>query len=80
MNLALTIQDTIKIAGVGRSKLYEEISNGRLRAVKCGRRTLIMADDLRGYLDNLPAVQPKKLQDPASDAEMPGSSGHGEVP
>lgn len=62
MNLALTIPEAIKVAGVGRSTLYAEISQGRLRAVKSGRRTLILTEDLRRWLENLPAVRPTKAE------------------
>ena len=37
-----------------RSKAYSEIAAGRLRAVKLGRRTLILTDDLWRYLASLP--------------------------
>ena len=36
-------------SGMGRSKAYEEISAGRLRAVKCGR--LLLIDIERGLAD-----------------------------
>lgn len=47
-------------AGHGsKSFLYEEISAGRLRAIKRGRRTIILADDLESWLRSFPAIKPK---------------------
>lgn len=42
--------------GVSRSKIYEEIQAGRLRAVKCGSRTLIPYAAGKAWLDALPAL------------------------
>ena len=42
---------------VSRSKLYDEISTGRLRAVKIGRRTVILASDAAEWLAALPAAK-----------------------
>jgi len=33
---------------VGRTKAYQEINEGRLRAVKCGKLTLISETDFNG--------------------------------
>ena len=38
---------------VGRSKIYEEISAGRLKASKVGRRTIITVDNAEAWLKNL---------------------------
>ncbi|HEV2557220.1 MAG TPA: helix-turn-helix domain-containing protein [Microvirga sp.] len=54
--LTYSIIEATKATGVGRSCLYEEIGKGRLRAVKRGRRTLILAEDLRAWLASLPAA------------------------
>ena len=44
-------------AAVGRSKIYEEMGTGRLRAVKVGKRTLITVPEALRWRDNLePAV------------------------
>jgi hypothetical protein len=40
-----------------RSYLYLEIGEGRLRAVKRGRRTIVLVDDLNEWLDKLPEAE-----------------------
>jgi len=56
--LAYSIAEACSVARAGRTALYEAIRSGALRAVKRGRRTLVLADDLRRYLESLPAVEP----------------------
>ena len=56
--LAHSIPEAAKIAGVGRSFLYEEIRAGRLIARKAKGRTLILHQDLVDYLSHLPARAP----------------------
>jgi len=56
--LALTIAEASKLAGPKRDKAYREIKAGRLRAVKRGRNTLILMEDLKSYLASLPAIRP----------------------
>lgn len=55
--LSYSIDEAAKKSGSGRTVLYEEIRAGRLRAVKRGRRTLILADDLRSWLNSLPTFK-----------------------
>ena len=53
--LAHSIDGACKRANCGRSYLYGEISAGRLRAKKMGRRTIILDGDLRDWLTQLPS-------------------------
>jgi excisionase family DNA binding protein len=55
----LSIAEACVFAGLGRTKIYEAIADGSLIARKCGKRTLILRDDLRSYLTNLPEAAPK---------------------
>jgi len=57
--LAYSIAEACSVARAGRTALYEAIRSGELRAVKRGRRTIVLVDDLRRYLEALPAVEPK---------------------
>ena len=47
---------SIKDLPFGRTKAYAEIEAGRLRAVKLGTRTLVLADELKEYLASLPVA------------------------
>ena len=42
--------------GISRSKAYEEIAAGRLRAVKCGSKTLVPYESGLAWLNGLPAL------------------------
>lgn len=68
--LAYSIPEACAAASIGRSALYEEIKSGRLRAVKSGRRTLITADSLRSWVENLPEISaaPRKPDQNERDA------------
>jgi excisionase family DNA binding protein len=52
--LAYPINDFADAVGIGRSKIYEEIRDGRLQAKKLGSRTLITAEAASEYLSRLP--------------------------
>jgi hypothetical protein len=43
--------------GISRSKAYEEIAAGRLKAKKCGTRTLVTFASGAAWLDSLPAME-----------------------
>ncbi len=54
--IAYTIEDASKLAGIGRTRLYELIGNKTLDARKSGSRTLIVAASLHHYIANLPSA------------------------
>ena len=62
---AMTVPDFCRRYRIGRTKTYEEINAGRLKARKAGRRTIIAEDDAEEWLSNLPALH-EELDDAAS--------------
>ena len=52
-----SIKEVGALIGVGRTTIYEMIKDGELRAVKSGRRTIILARDLDSWVENLKPVQ-----------------------
>ncbi len=47
---AYTIGELTSVLPCGRSRIYEEIKAGRLRAIKVGGRSVVMAMDAAAYL------------------------------
>jgi excisionase family DNA binding protein len=58
-SLAYSIAEACSRSGIGRTAIYDMINDGQLTARKRGRRTLILADDLRRCLELLPPVKAK---------------------
>lgn len=50
----LSISEACRMAGVGQTRLYGAIADGRLKARKFGKRTLILRVDLLAFLAALP--------------------------
>jgi excisionase family DNA binding protein len=55
-SLAYSIAEACTRSGIGRTAIYDMINAGQLTARKRGRRTLILADDLRRCLELLPPI------------------------
>jgi len=47
----MTVQDFIRWARIGRTRVYEEINSGALQIFKIGRRTYISTVDAQAWLD-----------------------------
>lgn len=52
--LALTIPNAVAASGFSRTELYRQLAAGNIRAVKAGKRTLVLADSLKKHLASLP--------------------------
>jgi hypothetical protein len=54
--LSVTIPDAVEMTGIGRSSLYALFKEKKLTPRKSGKRTLILVEDLKRYIENLPAA------------------------
>jgi excisionase family DNA binding protein len=54
---AMSIAEFCERYGTGRTTAYQEIKLGRLRARKCGKRTIIIHDDAEDWLRCLPVIE-----------------------
>jgi excisionase family DNA binding protein len=54
--ISCSVNEAAKAAGIGLTKLREEIRANRLIARKLGKRTLINLEDLNTWAANLPRV------------------------
>jgi len=60
---AMSIAEFCGRYGPGRTTTYQEIKLGRLRAHKCGKRTIITEDDAEIWLRSLPVVPSDKPEE-----------------
>ena len=49
--ILISIPDACKALGIGRSKVYELISEGRLETVTIGRRRLVRVESIRALAE-----------------------------
>jgi excisionase family DNA binding protein len=54
--ISYSVHEAAKAAGIGLTKLRQEIRENRLVARKLGKRTLINVEDLNTWAANLPRV------------------------
>lgn len=47
------------IAGIGLKGLYKAMNSGQLPSRKYGKRRIILADDLKSFLEEMPLVAPR---------------------
>jgi len=54
--IALKISEVCAASRIGRTRVYEAIKRGELRALKNGKSTLVLQIDLVEWLNSLPAM------------------------
>lgn len=52
--LGYSPEEAAAVMGSGRTNIFRAIKNGSLKARKFGRRTVILRDDLKAFLETLP--------------------------
>jgi len=49
----LSINDTTRVLGIGRSTVYEVLAKGTLESVRLGHRRLVVADSIAALVQSL---------------------------
>lgn len=57
MQFSMSLDQAAIATGIGKTKLYEAINQGRLVAKKFGKKTIILQDDLKSFLFELECYQ-----------------------
>lgn len=60
--LSLSVEEARSATGLGRTKLYQLINSGELKARKIGKRTIILKDDLEDFLNNLQSYASENME------------------
>lgn len=55
--IAMTVNEAVSYSGIGRTKLYDLVKEGKLTPKKLGTRTLILTDELDAYVRSLPDMK-----------------------
>ena len=72
--LAVSIREACRLSGLGRTKIYELISDGRLTPVKIDRRTLIPFDDLAKLVSPDRSALAVEIRPPLADCAKAATS------
>lgn len=59
-----SLAELCHLTSLSRSCIYQEIRKGRLKAVKRGRRTLVLQVEVRRWLESLPAAVDSSSEEP----------------
>jgi excisionase family DNA binding protein len=57
---AFSLKDLCDAYGFCRETIYKQIRQGKLRAVKVGRRTIFLRPDVDAWAASLPGIGPKQ--------------------
>jgi excisionase family DNA binding protein len=66
--LLYTVSQCCHMAAIGRTKFYELVASGEIPVRKIGKKTLVAASDLRGWVERLPTTETR-------DGDRRGSRG-----
>lgn len=55
-----TVKEVINLCSIGKTSVYNAINNNKIKAVKFGSKTLICADSLESFVNNLPVINNDK--------------------
>ena len=67
--LFYTINECCRLAAIGRTKFYQLVASGEIPVRKVGKKTLVLAADLKRWAERLPTIKPRALRQFAPQRE-----------
>lgn len=55
--LAYSVNETLGLLSLGRTKFYELVESGEIKTAKVGKKTLVLASEIQAFLDRIASVQ-----------------------
>jgi predicted DNA-binding transcriptional regulator AlpA len=55
--ITITIGEAIRLSSLGRSYIYEKMSDGSFKSVKASKRRLILYSSFKDWLTSLPSAK-----------------------
>jgi excisionase family DNA binding protein len=68
--IAFTPREACEALRIGKTKFYQLLANGELKAVALGRKTLVSRDALENFMASLPVIHLQRTH----DADAPQNS------
>lgn len=66
----LSVKEACGVLNCGPTKLYEILNDGKLKAVKLDRKTLIPKSEITAFIDSLDSYEAKDSQEHSSKREV----------
>lgn len=55
--VSMSVATAVRWSGISRSEIYKLLAAGKIRAVKAGRKTLVLTETLQNYIHSLPSAK-----------------------
>jgi len=66
--ISVTVNDAVKMSGIGRTALYRALGEGQIQSRMFGRRRLVLTESLQRFIEGLPQERQQPHPSPRARA------------